>query len=104
MNDPWDIHVIPKAFHPGEVSAKGRIVQEQIFMNTSIGDRLTLYPGYCSVRLLSLRNMMTYVASPGYLVGARIGADIALEVDVVSLLDVGAVEGGAQAHQGLGHV
>ncbi len=48
--------------------------------------------------------MRTYVASPGYLVRARIGADVALEVDVVSLLDVGAVEGGAQAHQRLGHV
>jgi hypothetical protein len=48
--------------------------------------------------------MITYVASPSYLVWARIGADVALEVDVVSLLDVGAVEGGAQAHQRLWHV
>ncbi len=48
--------------------------------------------------------MITYVASPGYLVRARIGADVALKVHVVPLLDVGAVEGGAQAHQRLWHV
>jgi hypothetical protein len=104
MNDPWDIHVIPETFHPGDVSTKGRNVQRQIFGDTSIGDRLTLYPAYCNVRFCPSGNMMTYITSPGYLVRARIGANVALEVDVVSLFDVGSVEGGAQAHQRLGHV
>ena len=46
----------------------------------------------------------TYISSPGNLVRAGVGANVALKVDVVPLFDVGPVEGGAQAQHRLGHV
>lgn len=45
---------------------------------------------------------VTYVVEPGHLVGLRIRVDVALEVDIVALLDVVRVQGGAQfqSHRG----
>jgi hypothetical protein len=42
------------------------------------------------------KRRVTYVVSPGDLVGPRIGLDGALKVNVVALLDVGRVQAGAQ--------
>ena len=46
----------------------------------------------------------THVEPPGDFVGFRVGSDVALEVDVVALLDVGAVERFTQSQHGLRHV
>ncbi len=46
----------------------------------------------------------THVEPPGDLVGPGVGPDVALEVDVLALADVGAVQGGSQAQDGLGDV
>ncbi len=48
--------------------------------------------------------MYTHVEPPGDLVRPWVCPDVALEVHVVALLDVGAVEGGAQAQDRLGDV
>ena len=44
-----------------------------------------------------LRQNITYVKSPGDFVRPWIGPDVALKVDVVALLDVGPIQGSAQA-------
>ena len=46
----------------------------------------------------------THVEPPGDLVRPRVGPDVALEVDVLALPDVGAVQGRSQAQDGLGNV
>ena len=47
---------------------------------------------------------IAYVSPPGDLVGPRVGPDVALEIHVVPLLDVGPVERGPEGEDGLGDV
>ncbi len=51
-----------------------------------------------------MRGKPTYVVPPGDVAGGGVGGDVALEVDVVALLDVLRVEAGAEGEGSHRHV